>query len=336
MLANHTWKLGATVVVVLLLVVAALVAALSLSGKSSPRLATPFAPDSVWNAPLPTDAPLAPNSAVLVEELERQVAKYGTWINTSSYSTPIYTVPANERRVPVIYDGSTQYASGARLAAVFKAGVPIPPHAQAAAGTDEDIVVWQPSTDTMWELWLAHQVDSSWHAQWGGRMDHVSTNPGYFTDPPDWGTSATSLALLGGTILQSDLRAGQIDHAIAISIPQAREGVFAFPAQRTDGKLNSPNAIPEGTRFRLDPQLNIDRLGLPPMTRMLAEAAQRYGIIVRDQGGTVAFYGQEATQATDPFAGPNGAYRGADPRQLTAAFPWGDLEVVRAPLNSTP
>ena len=37
----------------------------------------------------------------------------------------------------------------------------------------------------------------------------------------------------------------------------ARAGVFSWPAQRTDGLLDSPDAIPEGARFRLDPNLDI-------------------------------------------------------------------------------
>ncbi|MFZ1996697.1 MAG: hypothetical protein WAU75_21465, partial [Solirubrobacteraceae bacterium] len=167
------------------------------------------------------------------------------------------------------------------------------------------------------------------------RMESVSANPGYFTDPPDWGTAATSLSLLGGTIRISDLRAGHIDHALSISIPQARAGVFVSPAQRTDGKLDSPRAIPEGTRFRLDPKLDISRLGLGPVTRMLAEAAQRYGMFVRDQGGSVAFYAEAATRSgPDPYYKPSGLFRGQSPEAITAAFPWRDLQVIRAPQQS--
>jgi hypothetical protein len=295
---------------------------------------TPFAANSIWNAPLATDAPLAPDSAVLVKELQRQIARYGTWINTDSYSTPIYTVPASQPLVPVTLDVSG-YASATKLANAFRAGIPIPPGARAAPGTDADMVVWQPSTETMWELWNARRVGGTWHARWGGRIDNVSDNPGYFTDPPDWGTAATSLALLGGTIRVSDVRAGHIDHALSISIPEARQGVVAWPAQRTDGKLDSLEAIPEGTRFRLNPSLNLNRLNLPPLTRMIAEAAQRYGLFVRDQSGAVAFYGEQVTQpGPNPYTGPGGAFGSLGPAQITAAFPWKYLEVVNAPVHA--
>jgi hypothetical protein len=295
---------------------------------------TPFAANSIWNAALPSRAPIASDSSTLIAELQRQVARYGTWINTDSYSTPIYTVSASQPRVPVVLDPPSTSASATRLSSTFRAGVPIPVGARPAPGTDADLVVWQPSTNTLWELWNAQRVGSTWHARWGGRMGNVSRNPGYFTDPPDWGTAATSLALLGGTIRLSDLQAGHIDHALAISIPQARKGVVAWPAQRTDGNLSSPVAIPEGTRFRLDPTLNLNALHLPPVTRMIAVAAQRYGLFVRDQSGAVVFYGEQPTQSgPNPYSGPNGVFGGLDPKRLTAAFPWSHLEVVSAPLH---
>jgi hypothetical protein len=197
------------------------------------------------------------------------------------------------------------------------------------------LVVWQPSTNTMWELWNARRVGGAWHARWGGRMDNVSKSAGYFTIPPDWGTAATSLALLGGTMRLSELRAGHIDHALGISIPQARRGVVAWPAQRTDGNLSSPDAIPEGTRFRLDPRLDLSKLKLPPLTRMIAEAAQRYGLFVRDQSGAVAFYGEQVTQpGLNPYSAADGIFGRLSPQRLTAAFPWSHLEVVSAPVHT--
>jgi hypothetical protein len=295
---------------------------------------TPFSPTSIWNRPLPADAPLAADSGALVAQLEHQIATGGTWINSFQYSTPIYTAGPGARRVPVVLDQATRSASSRELASAFASGVPLPATATAAPGSDADMVVWQPSSDTLWEMWLSHKLNGIWHAMWGGRMEHVSANPGYFTSPPDWGTAATSLSLLGGTIRISDLRSGRINHALSISIPEARTGVYASPAERTDGKLNSPAAIPEGTRFRLDPRLNLGRLQLPRVTLMLARAAQRYGLFVRDQGANVAFYAQQpSTPGSDPYYGAHGLFGGQNPKQITQAFPWSHLEAVSAPLH---
>ena len=67
---------------------------------------------------------------------------------------------------------------------------------------------------------------------------------------------------------------------------------------------------------------------------MIAEAAQRYGLFVRDQSGAVAFYAEQPTQpGPNPYTGPGGAFGTLDPKALTAAFPWGYLEVVSAPVQ---
>ena len=87
----------------------------------------------------------------------------------------------------------------------------------------------------------------------------------------------------------SELKAGHIDHALALAIPAAAFNKFVYPAQRDDGYDKSPNAIPEGTRFRINPKLDIKALHLPLATQIMAEAAQKYGIIVRDQAGALAF-----------------------------------------------
>src|SRR5437660_1436042 len=89
-----------------------------------------FAPNGVWNQPLAANAPLAKNSSTLSGTLNWEVANYGPWINTSSYSTPVYTVAANQPNVVVILDQTNPL-----LAADF-AQVPLPPDARPAAGTD--------------------------------------------------------------------------------------------------------------------------------------------------------------------------------------------------------
>jgi hypothetical protein len=286
----------------------------------SPAAAGLFAPDSVWDAPLAAAAPLDGDSGALVSELRRQVAlPGGVWINSSSYSVPVYTVPAGQPAVHVTVDRG--YAPLQR----DLDAVPIPPGARPAAGSDGHLTVYQPSSDTLWELWVARQASDGWHASWGGRMTNVSRSPGYM--PAPMGATATSLPLLGGLIRADELAAGRIDHALALAIPAAKAGSVVWPAQRGDGTASGAGAIPEGTRFRLDPALNIAALDLPPAAAAIARAAQRYGMIVRDQAGAVALY------AEDP--GPLGAnpysalYGGLWPDRLLARFPWDRLQAVR-------
>ena len=191
----------------------------------------PFSPTSFWNAALAATAPLDPNSQAYVNELVRQVKAYRPWMNTTSYSVPVYVVGADQPTVHVTLD-----SWGPDLQAAFDA-VPIPDNAKAAAGSDEHMVVWQPTTDKMWEFFEMHQESDGWHASWGGEMDNVSTNPGYFThegQSTNWGATATGLPLLGGLVTAADLERGYINHALAISLVETDKAVLvvARPAHR--------------------------------------------------------------------------------------------------------
>jgi hypothetical protein len=266
-----------------------------------------------------------------VSNLLSQISSAGLWMNTYQYSTPVFTVPADQPTVTVKLDTASSPQATALRASWLQ--VPIPPNAKAAAGSDEHMVVYQPSTDRMWEFWKMNLQSDGWHAQWGGSMSNVSANPGYFTSPgpSNWGATASSLPLLGGLIRPSELAAGHIDHAIAIAIPQTRAQYFTWPAQRTDGQVYSTSAIPEGQRFRLDPTLNLSTIPMSPLVRMVAVAARKYGMIVRDKSGSVTLYGEDTADEglPDPYYGSTGWYQGQYVSNLLKAFPWSHLEALQ-------
>src|SRR5262249_26905190 len=129
----------------------------------------------------------------------------------------------------------------------------------------------------------------------------------------------------------SELQAGHIDHALAFAIPHVKLYTsWAFPAHRSDGDSDTPSAIPEGARFRLPADLDIDALGLPPVTAMIAKAVQRYGMILRDKSGAVSFYGEDPTPLG---SNPYGALFKTYPNLLFAKFPWDRLEALRADMQ---
>jgi hypothetical protein len=305
------------------------------SGTTPVRL---FAPTSVWNQPLTPNAALDPASATLVQTLRDAVAATDAWIQWQGTS-PLYVVGPDQPTVRVQLDSGSW---GATLQQALQA-VPIPANAIPAQGSDAHLTIYQPSTDRLWELFAAQKLADGWHASWGGAMAHVSSSPGYYDadswpglSGPHWGATATSLPVIAGTVTADELRSGVIPHALAMNIPWAKPNVYAWPAQRTDGASTDPNAIPEGARFRLDPRLDISALHLPPVTRAVAEAAQRYGIIVRDQTGhAVGFFAENTAQfGTDPYDGPTGLFGGTPSNVLMRSFPWEHLQVVDMDLST--
>jgi hypothetical protein len=261
-----------------------------------------------------------------------------TWeapfIDTTHYSVPIYTVPANEPTIRV------KITNGSRDLQQAWDAVPLPPDAQPAAGTDKQLVVWQPSRGRLWEFWHLQPTLTGWQAGWGGAMEKVASSPGAYTPQawpgasPAWGASASSLSIVGGLITLEDLERGQINHALAMAIPRPRAGVFVPPAQRTDGRSPEPLSLPEGAHLRLDPSLNLAALHLPRLTLMIAEAAQRYGIIVRDTAKVVVFYAQDPIPTgTEPYTGAKGYFEDKTPTQVLESFPWSHLQVLNMHLR---
>jgi hypothetical protein len=170
----------------------------------------------------------------------------------------------------------------------------------------------------------------------------VSSSPGYFdtTSWPGlsqswWGATATSLPVVAGEMLIDELNSGVIPHALAMNVPFALPKTYSWPAQRTDGTSTDPDAIPEGARFRLDPSLDIDAMNLPPLTRIIAKAAQRYGIIVRDQTGHAISFAAEnpSQQAVNPYVGASGFFRSTYPNDAMKAFPWSRLQLLKMDLR---
>jgi hypothetical protein len=294
-----------------------------------------FSPRSFWNQPVTAKATLDRHSGQIMRSFIAEVAAEratgsGPSIVTTRWSVPIYTVPRSQPTVRVVLA-----TKGVRALQAAWDSVPLPPDAHPAAGTDEHLVVWQPSTDRLWEFWKLQRVGEQWQASWGGAIRDASRDKGSYGPnawpgaDTHWGGSASSLSLAGGVITLEDLEDGQINHALAMSIPNVRAGLYSLPAERDDGKSTSPVSLPEGAHLRLDPTIDLARLHLPKVTYMIARAAQRYGIFVRSAGGIVDFIAQDpSSTGTEPYGGPDGYFEGKDASEVLESFPWGGLQLL--------
>ena len=292
-----------------------------------------FSPDSFLYADV-SRAPLDAGSEAKVRLLRAHVEdRYGgvAALNVRAYSAAYVSVPSGTPRADVafldcqrkgktpkgLYDGSRHFAD-----------VPIPAGTVAAPGTDGHLVLWEAATDTLWEFWRASQrPDGSWQACWGGRIDRVSASDGAFEVP--FGVGATGIAAAGYMVTLADARAGRIDHAVGLANPDPGRGL-SFPARRHDGATKDPAALIEGSRLRLDADVDVEALPLTPLAKAIARAAQKYGFLVVDRAGAVSVVAEGVGRArTSGDADPWAAVLGATPayRQLKG-FPWDRLQVV--------
>ena len=281
------------------------------------------------------------NSKAMVAYLDSQITdRYGgiAAFNVARYNASFYGVSADQPRSTVSWDdcqGKRYVPPGLFGRGGQFVGVPIPWKAVPSAGTDRSLIVYQASTDTLWEFWRIALRTDGWHACWGGRLDHVSKAPGYFSN--GFGASASGLSVLGGAIGIREARAGRISHALTLAIPSPAVWTdVSWPAQRSDGSDTDPRAIPEGNRLRLDPALNVTRYAkqhkLHPLAVMVARAAQRYGFIVTDKAGAVSVGAESgaAVQARTKVNPWTGLLAGTPDYLVMRGFPWKHLQVLPA------
>ncbi|HSI44281.1 MAG TPA: DUF4124 domain-containing protein [Methylotenera sp.] len=297
-----------------------------------------FTTTSFWYKPIPTTVVLHPNSANFVKEFIRQKTTYynNVNINTNSYSSPVYIAASNTPTVKVgFYDCQKKGWTDATFASMVSA-VPIPAVAKQSSGTDGEMTIYQPSTNTIWELWVSKKdtVTGNWTACWGGKLTNAISNQGIF--PQNYGTTATSLPFLGGQITAEELSRGEIKHVIGISLVEVEKAsIYSWPANRSDGynPNNVPNRIAEGQRFRLDPNVNVDALPMTRAGKIIAKAAQKYGFVVWDKAGSVGIRAQNADSYTAlGLANPYPAlYENKPAYAVLNGFPWDKLQFL--PMN---
>lgn len=292
----------------------------------------PFGPASAWRTDV-SRAPVAADSAQQVAGLVQQVTQHWGGIasfNVDQFTASWYTAAAGQATTDVAWvdcQHKGYQPDGLTGEDGLLTDVPIPAGARPSPGGDGQLTVYSPSLDRLWEFWQAKQVDGRWQACWGGRMDHVSTNVGVF--PPGFGASASGLAMSAGTVWVDDARAGRINHALGLAVLQpAAWPRFSWPANRTDGGNPDPHALAEGTRLRLDPDLDLDGLQLTPIARMVAVAAQRYGFIVTDTAGAVNVGAQLGQPLEDDPDFWTRRLQGVPSYQVLRGFPWEHLQAL--------
>ncbi len=292
-----------------------------------------FAPSSFWYTPIPASVTLHANTAGFQADFLRQKQLYyGTVnINTYSYASPVYIAADNAPTSAVVYSNCQHKFSPETALAAQWTAVPIPPYALPSDGSDAEMTIYQPSTNTLWEFWVSRNVSGQWQACWGGKMSNTNTGDGRWTAP--YGATATGLPFLGGQVTAEELARGEIHHAIGISLVEVEAaGIVSWPATRSDGVNPTllPNRIPEGLRFRLDPSINVDALALSSAGKVIAKAAQKYGFVVWDKAGALSIRVQNPKSYTalgqvDPYVA---LFGGKPSYAVLNGFPWERLQFL--------
>ncbi|MGY2077394.1 hypothetical protein [Blastococcus sp. SYSU DS0828] len=294
----------------------------------------PFGPASVWREDV-SNAPISTQSHSLVAHLASTVSDRYNGIaafNVYNFNNSYYIADDGLSTTDVAFvdcQGKGYTPDGLVNPGGHFQDVPIPAGAVPSPGTDKALSIYSPSTDQLWEFWGAVHDEGGWGACWGGRIDRVSRSPGFFDG--HFGATATGLSSSGGMVRLADVQSGRIEHALSLAIPNPAIATrLSWPAQRSDGWDTHPHAVPEGTRLRLDPTIDVSALNLHPVAAMVASAAQRYGFIVVDTAGAVALIAEsgasvQAATGEDPWAP---LLDGVPDYRVMHGFPWDRLQAL--------
>lgn len=190
----------------------------------------------------------------------RQGVVWGVPFNPVDDATPRTTVRYRSSRPS--YDGPFPIADPAYIESMPTYGV------------DQHYVALDLEARRMWELLGTTVWFGRWEADSGALWDLDSLEYGANS------TTASGLPLLAGTITYDEVADGAIEHVIWASSPDIGPGRSLWPARASDGWSDDPDAAPMGAWLRL--KSTADLSGLGPQARVIAEALQRYGMVLTD------------------------------------------------------
>lgn len=251
----------------------------------------PYDRGSPWNVPIGPRPVVTPSSRAMVTAITDNGAPLSS--DVDEYTIPVYGANA---RTPLrtirlsgyfsTYDDGDNSRVGNGFAPTLRR-VPIPARAEASAGTDGHIVIWNPRTGVEYSFWQFNADSSGRYTATNGYRYH--TRAGYhgrFADGLSGRGAGTSY--LAGLVRPWEIARGRIDHALAFAY-ESPSASFTYPASKSDGAGVKGTDVPEGTRLQLDPTLtekDFTSWGLRPEAKVIARALQRYGMYVIDNSGS--------------------------------------------------
>lgn len=268
-----------------------------------------FAADSPWNTTV-DGAAVDTRSAELLKQAKESVGvieqadggapltEYttgdeGIYVNTNRWTTPV--VQGGESTAMICRQADCGEAPpGGRL--------PVPSDVNPDPRYDGWFSIIDEDARYVYDLWRGRreaggEISYQYMRRWS------LAGPG-FGKPYEVSARGSGLPLVGGLIRPGELQAGEINHALAISVPGGATGKFVQPASATDGNGRT-SSLPQGARLRLKSDVVLRR-GVDPVTgeRIKLTAQQRrigdaivaalrtYGAIVVDRAAVPTLYAQ--------------------------------------------
>lgn len=140
---------------------------------------------------------------------------------------------------------------------------------------------------------ISYQYAKTWKLDGPGFSRPVSEDPTRAA-----GARGSGLPLFAGVIGPAELQSGEINHALAVSVPGLARRNYVQPASVTDG-VGPTDSLPAGARIRLKDSALLDTPGgkLRPSVEAILVALRNYGAIVVDRAAVPTLYAAKGTPA---------------------------------------
>lgn len=279
-----------------------------------PLLTQVFAPDSPWNTPIEANPVLEPKSVDMMDLVKEYVAKGGyttsLGLNYKAWTSPLHFIDSKTAIKQSIYFDTASYGMSEGFHnSVDPNGtgevkdIPLPLWVWPDQKADGHMIVYDTATGKIYEFSRFRWVSGKAYATKVAIFDSTSSGVQVPFDGSRWwmkNVRGSGMPFIGGLIRYSEFIKGEIKHALSFAGPTNRlkklssntwsKELCAPMASRSDGWEIGENTILEGARIQLNPNLDLNALGLSADAKIIAKALQKYGGFMADNGPSFSIY----------------------------------------------
>jgi hypothetical protein len=219
-------------------------------------------------------APVSPRSAEYIASIGLGAHLHPDFGRDPEYGIPYTVVASNQRKLPVRFTEFGQESNPGPYPVPLDA----PVEGGSASSGDRHVLVLQRGSCRLYELYNAHPTRSGWEAGSGAVFNLRSTR----LRPEGWTSAdAAGLPIFPLLVRYDEVRSGQIDHALRVTVPRTQRG-YIHPATHFASDGSQASLPPMGLRLRLKSSFSLKRFSGQAL--VILQALKRYGLIVADNG----------------------------------------------------
>ncbi len=145
-------------------------------------------------------------------------------------------------------------------------------------GGDRHAIVVDPAAMKLYEFYQLKRTATGWQAAQASVFNLASND----LRPDEWTSSdAAGLPLFPAIVRYDELEAGEINHALRVTIRNSRRA-YVYPATHFASRKTDVNLPRMGERFRLKADFDISNFSKPVKT--ILTALKKHGMLVADNG----------------------------------------------------